>query len=71
MTAIEVDGPTHYLIKGKGKQQIENGRTRFKSRILRQLGWTVIHVPYFEWDTLIDASDQDTYLESKRKCREQ
>jgi len=64
MTAIEVDGPFHYL-ESKGKQRVENGRTRFKSRIVRQLGWTLIHVPYFEWDALIDAAAQDSYLQSK------
>eukprot|EP00633_Aureoumbra_lagunensis_P010272 CAMPEP_0197305108 /NCGR_PEP_ID=MMETSP0891-20130614/952_1 /TAXON_ID=44058 ORGANISM="Aureoumbra lagunensis, Strain CCMP1510" /NCGR_SAMPLE_ID=MMETSP0891 /ASSEMBLY_ACC=CAM_ASM_000534 /LENGTH=39 /DNA_ID= /DNA_START= /DNA_END= /DNA_ORIENTATION= len=39
MTAIEVDGPTHYL-KCKNNLGVENGRTKFKSRLLRQLGWS-------------------------------
>ena len=26
-----------------------NGATQFKSRLLRALGWTVAHVPFFEW----------------------
>ena len=66
MTAIEVDGPTHY-VKCKGEQRLENGHTKFKSRILRQLGWTVIHVPYFEWNAQTDVAAKDSYLQSKVK----
>eukprot|EP00633_Aureoumbra_lagunensis_P003296 CAMPEP_0197286678 /NCGR_PEP_ID=MMETSP0890-20130614/2252_1 /TAXON_ID=44058 ORGANISM="Aureoumbra lagunensis, Strain CCMP1510" /NCGR_SAMPLE_ID=MMETSP0890 /ASSEMBLY_ACC=CAM_ASM_000533 /LENGTH=72 /DNA_ID=CAMNT_0042755277 /DNA_START=33 /DNA_END=251 /DNA_ORIENTATION=+ len=64
MTAVEVDGPSHYL-KGRGTRPSQNGSTAFKSRILRQLGWTVLNIPYFEWGTLVDATTKDAYLRSK------
>ena len=61
---VEVDGPSHYL---KGREPVQvNGSTRFKSRLLRQLGWDVVHVPFFEWDALGGvAESQDAYLRAK------
>ena len=49
--AIEVDGPFHYLkdVSSPG-DYVVNGSTRFKSRLLRALGWQVTHVSFFEWD---------------------
>ena len=63
--AVEVDGPRHYLKDAEGRCVAENGSTRFKSRLLRRLGWDVVHVPFFEWDVLQDTTAQDTYLRSK------
>ena len=36
--AVEVDGPSHYLKDAAGRCVTENGSTRFKSRLLRQIG---------------------------------
>ena len=63
--AIEVDGPSHYLMNAEGRCVVENGATRFKSRLLRRLGWDVAHVPFFEWAVLQDNGSQDAYLRSK------
>ena len=46
--AVEVDGPSHYLKDGSA--YVFNGATRLKSRLLRSFGWTVAHVPFFDWD---------------------
>ena len=63
--AVEVDGPSHYLKNAGGRCVVANGATRFKSRLLRRLGWDVTHVPFFEWDVLQGTEAQDVYLRSK------
>jgi hypothetical protein len=59
MIAIEFDGPSHYLRNVNDAHQeeeeeeqgrIENGPTQAKRRFLERLGWTVINIPYWEWD---------------------
>mmetsp|Transcript_5253 Transcript_5253/g.7797 ORF Transcript_5253/g.7797 Transcript_5253/m.7797 type:complete len:139 (-) Transcript_5253:162-578(-) len=62
--AIEVDGPSHYF-KGTNGHLVVNGSTKFKARLLGRLGWTIVHVPYFEWGTLLDTATQDSYLRMK------
>ena len=47
MTAIEFDGPAHFLSNGK-----HNGTTEMKTRLLRLLGWTVVRIPCYEWNAL-------------------
>ncbi|KAJ8607233.1 hypothetical protein CTAYLR_010370 [Chrysophaeum taylorii] len=59
--AVEVDGPYHYL----ERTRVETGSTRFKSRLLRRLGWNVVHVPLFDWGTLDGEREQDSYLRAK------
>ncbi|MEM7492485.1 MAG: RAP domain-containing protein [Pseudomonadota bacterium] len=61
--AVEVDGPSHYLKDTQGRCVTENGPTRFKSRLLRRLGWDVAHVPFFEWPH--GSVAQDSYLRAK------
>ena len=48
---VEVDGPWHYLV---GSQQ-PTGSTLMKRRHLRQLGWELVSVPYWEWDAIEKA----------------
>jgi very-short-patch-repair endonuclease len=62
---VEVDGPSHYL-RGAGQKRMMDGSTQFKARILRQLGWTVLQVPYFDWNALNNA---DSSLEIASKTR--
>ncbi|MEM6487496.1 MAG: RAP domain-containing protein, partial [Pseudomonadota bacterium] len=62
--AVEVDGPWHYLKDAEGRCVGENGATRFKSRLLRRLGWDVTHVPFFEWPQG-SVEVQDAYLRAK------
>jgi hypothetical protein len=63
--AIKVDGPYHYL-RGEaveaGQGRVLNSSTRFKHRTLTQLSWTVVQVPYFEWNALNGKQDQARYL---------
>mmetsp|Transcript_20318 Transcript_20318/g.63830 ORF Transcript_20318/g.63830 Transcript_20318/m.63830 type:complete len:724 (-) Transcript_20318:284-2455(-) len=46
---LEFDGPYHYF---RNRPDLETGRTAFKKRLLAACGWTVLHVPYFDWATL-------------------
>ena len=48
--AVEVDGPSHFLLPdGRGVRK-PNGPTLLKRRLLRAAGWRVISVPFYEWD---------------------
>ena len=61
--AVEVDGPTHFLLPdGRGVRK-PNGPTLLKRRLLRAAGWRVISVPFYEWDGFATANGQQTYLE--------
>jgi hypothetical protein len=46
-TAVECDGPSHYLHRRLGEEIQEHGRTRAKRRLLERNGWRVINVPWF------------------------
>jgi len=64
-TAIIIDGPIYFL-KGKENSHIENGPLRFKLRLLEKLGWTIGHIPYYEWESLgEDTAQQASYLQKK------
>ncbi len=45
--AIEVNGPSHYL-----SDKSLDGSSDLKCRLLQHLGWEVIVIPYFDWDSL-------------------
>ena len=49
-TAIEFNGPSHYL--GGKNGTVENGRTKTKARLLGKLGWEIVSIPWFEWKDL-------------------
>ena len=60
--AIEVDGPSHFLLPdGRGERK-PNGHTLLKRRLLKAAGWRVISVPFFEWDGLHSAGERQAYL---------
>ncbi len=67
---LEVDGPSHFLeayvrkdlAKPSGLR--ETGATFLKHRQLKRAGWTVVQVPYWEWDALTRAQ-QAPYLRDK------
>jgi hypothetical protein len=46
LVAIEVDGPSHFV----GRKP--SGATLLKRRQLRHFGWTLVSIPYWEWDEL-------------------
>lgn len=47
--ALEVDGPTHFLQPGAAP----TGATKLKRRQLREAGWRLVSIPYWELDPLI------------------
>ena len=61
--AVEVDGPSHFLLPdGRGVRR-PNGPTLLKRRLLTAAGWRVISVPFYKWDGFATANGQQTYLE--------
>ena len=43
--AVEVDGPSHFI----GRSHQPTGATLLKHRQLRDFGWRLESVPYWEW----------------------
>ena len=60
--AVEVDGPSHFLLAEHGRQ-VPNGPTLLKRRQLEAVGWRVLSVPYYEWDAQVGREQQRAYLE--------
>ena len=52
--AVEVDGPSHFM------GRTPNGATALKRRQLRAAGWTLLSVPYWEWNALGQALGSKT-----------
>ena len=61
--AIEVDGPSHFLLPDGRDVRKPNGPTLLKRRLLTAAGWRVISVPFYEWDGFATASERRTYLQ--------
>ncbi|KAJ1474736.1 RAP domain-containing protein [Baffinella frigidus] len=59
--AVEVDGPTHFL----GGGRTPNGSTLLKRKQLGQMGYTVVPVPFWEWDALRGEEAKRRYLVDK------
>ncbi|KAJ1465296.1 RAP domain-containing protein, partial [Baffinella frigidus] len=59
--AVEVDGPFHFL----GDGRTPSGSTLLKRKQLGQLGYTVVPVPFWEWDALRGEEAKRRYLEDK------
>ena len=49
--AVEVDGPSHFV------GQTPTGATALKRRQLRAAGWSLVVVPYWEWNALGREND--------------
>ena len=60
--AVEVDGPSHFLLPGGLGVRRPNGPTLLKRRLLAA-GWRVISVPFYEWDGFATAKERQTYLQ--------
>jgi len=60
--AVEVDGPSHFLLLDRRGERAPNGSTWLKRRLLASAGWRVVAVPYYEWDALVGAEAQQRYL---------
>ena len=50
--AIEVDGPSHFC------GRTPTGATALKRRQLRAAGWSLVVVPYWEWNALGRDNDE-------------
>ncbi|EOD24931.1 hypothetical protein EMIHUDRAFT_115722 [Emiliania huxleyi CCMP1516] len=61
--AVEVDGPSHFLLPDGRDVRKPNGPTLLKRRLLAAAGWRVISVPFYEWDGFATANERHTYLE--------
>ena len=60
--AIEFDGPSHFT----RNTHEPLGRTRLRNRLLSQLGWHVVPIPFFEWRPLRGQPEQeDAYVKRK------
>ena len=56
-----VNGKLEYQFQWDGRQQM-NGSTALKERLLQRLGWTVLHIPFWEWYAMSgDTAKEDAY----------
>ena len=67
---LEVDGPHHYCQNDRSSML---GNYRLKQRLIEAQGWRVVHIPFYEWDSLrrnrhdMTVDQQAVYLEDKLK----
>ena len=58
--AVEFDGPSNFLTC-----RLPVGGTLMKRRHLELLGYTVVSLPFWEWDQLTGSDKRKEYLRSK------
>ncbi len=58
--AVEYDGPSHFLTC-----RLPVGGTLMKRRHLELLGYTVVSLPFWEWDQLTGSDERKEYLRGK------
>jgi very-short-patch-repair endonuclease len=64
--AIEADGPSHFSrTAGPSGSLLQLGATAMKHRHLQRLGWTVVNVPYSDWDKQVDEQQRVGYLKQR------
>jgi hypothetical protein len=61
--AVEVDGRYHFVWVGD-KWEVE-GPTQYRDRALKARGYTVVSIPWWEWEQLKGAQQQRQYLQNK------
>ncbi|KAJ1450529.1 hypothetical protein M885DRAFT_50508 [Pelagophyceae sp. CCMP2097] len=60
------DGPPCFVTDVDRTVTAYDGRAALKHRLLTALGWSVVHVPFFEWDALEQSSQaEDAYLSNR------
>jgi hypothetical protein len=59
--ALEFDGPSHFTTNTLEPL----GHTRLRDRLLRAMGWHVVSIPFFEWDTLHHPEQMDAYVKRR------
>lgn len=64
--AVEADGPSHFSrTPGPSGRLLQLGATAMKRRHLTRLGWTVVNVPYSDWDKQVDEQQRVGYLKQR------
>lgn len=64
--AVEADGPSHFSrTPHPSGALLQLGATAMKRRHLQQLGWTVVNVPYSDWDKQTDEQQKVAYLKQR------
>jgi hypothetical protein len=58
--AVEFDGPSHFLTC-----RLPVGGTLMKRRHLELLGYTVVSLPFWEWDQLTGSDERKKYIRGK------
>ncbi len=58
--SVEFDGPSHFLTC-----RLPLGGTLMKRRHLELLGYTVVSLPFWEWDQLTGSDERKEYLRGK------
>jgi hypothetical protein len=58
--AVEFDGPSHFL-----RCRLPVGGTLMKRRHLELLGYTVVSLPFWEWEQLTGSHERKKYLRGK------
>jgi hypothetical protein len=58
--AVEVDGPRHFLAC-----RSPTGATVIKRRLVRLLGFSLVSIPFWEWDSLQGLGQQAEYLSAQ------
>jgi len=53
----------HSVGEQQGQLRRPNGSTRLKRKQLRQLGYAMVSVPFWEWKELQGEQEQSEYLE--------
>ncbi|CAM9092747.1 unnamed protein product [Chrysoparadoxa australica] len=61
--ALEVDGPAHFA--RNTRRQL--GHTKLKHRMLKEQGWHVVRIPFYEWDPIphFCSMEKKRYLQRK------
>eukprot|EP00854_Cymbomonas_tetramitiformis_P021933 gene21933-26413_t len=59
--AVEADGPSHFAIN----KQVQLGHTKLRNVMLEARGYTVVSIPYYEWDSLASTIERQSYLCAK------
>ena len=57
---VEFDGPFHFLAC-----RSPTGATLMKRRHLELLGYSVVSLPFWEWDQLTGSDEREEYLRGK------
>ena len=65
MDVCLLEAECHSVGEQQGLLRRPNGSTRLKRKQLRQLGYTVVSVPFWEWQELQGEEEQSEYLDGK------